>query len=109
MVMLDTMRAVAERERVNRNDRTPDISGTEQSASSAAVAADQQGDLNAMAASIPGVTPILGADGDPAGFSVLGLSADQNTTTLNGANFGSLDTAARRAGLDVARHRRRTT
>ena len=89
MVMLDTMRAVAERERVNRNERTPDISGTEQSASSAAVSADQQGDLNAIAATIPGVTPIIGAEGDPAGFSVLGLSADQNSMTLNGANLGS--------------------
>ena len=89
MAMLDTVRAVAERERVNRNDRTPDVSGTEQSASSAAVPADQQGDLNAIAATIPGVTPILDAAGDPAGFSVLGLSADQNSTTLNGANFGS--------------------
>jgi len=89
MAMLDTVRAVAERERVNRNDRTPDVSGTEQSASSAAVPADQQGDLNAIAATIPGVTPVLDAAGDPAGFSVLGLSADQNSMTLNGANFGS--------------------
>jgi hypothetical protein len=89
MVMLDTVRAVAERERVNRNDRTPDISGTEQTASTAAVSADQQGDLNAIAATIPGVTPILGAEGDPAGFSVLGLSADQNSMTLNGANLGT--------------------
>ena len=89
MVILDTVRAVAERDRVNRNERTPDVSGTEQSASSVAVSADQQGDLNAMAATIPGVTPILSAEGDPAGFSVLGLSADQNSMTLNGANLGS--------------------
>ena len=89
MVLLDTMRAVAERGRVNRNDKPTDISGSEQSASAAAVSAAQQGDLNAMAASIPGVTPVTGADGDPAGFSVLGLSADQNSTTLNGQNFGS--------------------
>ena len=89
MVMLDTVRAVAERDRVGRNERTPDVSGTEQSASTAAVSADQQGDLNAIASTIPGVTPILGAEGDPAGFSVLGLSADQNSMTLNGANLGS--------------------
>ena len=89
MVLLDTMRAVAERGRVNRNDKPSDISGNEQAASNAAVSAAQAGDLNAMAASIPGVTPVTGADGDPAGFSVLGLSADQNTTTLNGQNFGS--------------------
>jgi hypothetical protein len=90
MVILDTVRAVAERDRVNRNERTPDVSGTEQSAAgNAAVAADQQGDLNAIASTIPGVTPVLSAEGDPAGFSVLGLSADQNSMTLNGANLGS--------------------
>jgi hypothetical protein len=90
MVILDTVRAVAERDRVNRNERTPDVSGTEQAAAgNAAVAADQQGDLNAIASTIPGVTPVLSAEGDPAGFSVLGLSADQNSMTLNGANLGS--------------------
>ena len=89
MVLLDTMRAVAERGRVNRSDKPGDISGSEIAANAAAVSAAQQGDLNAMAASIPGVTPVTGADGDPAGFSVLGLSADQNSTTLNGQNFGS--------------------
>jgi hypothetical protein len=88
--MLDTVRVAADRSRVNRNDnKQPDISGTEQAATNAAVAANQQGDLNAMAATIPGVTPVTGADGDPAGFSVLGLSSDQNSTTLNGSPFGS--------------------
>lgn len=87
--MLDTVR-IADRARVNRNEgRQPDISGTEQAASASAVAANQQGDLNAIAATIPGVTPVTGADGDPAGFSVLGLSADQNSTTLNGNPFSS--------------------
>ncbi|MBW8769422.1 MAG: TonB-dependent receptor [Gemmatimonadetes bacterium] len=89
MVMLDTMRSVAQRGRVGRNDNQPDLSGTEQSIQNDAVAAGQQGDLNAMAATIPGVTPITDANGDPAGFSVLGLSADQNNTTLNGASFGA--------------------
>ncbi len=89
--MLDTVRVAADRNRVARTDgRTaPDISGTEQAATNAAVAANQQGDLNAIAATIPGVTPVTGADGDPAGFSVLGLSSDQNSTTLNGNPFGS--------------------
>jgi hypothetical protein len=88
--MLDTVRVAADRNRVGRNDgKQPDISGTEQAATNAAVAANQQGDLNAMAATIPGVTPVTGADGDPAGFSVLGLSADQNSTTLNGNPFSS--------------------
>jgi hypothetical protein len=88
--MLDTVRVAGERNRVNRNDgRQPDIGGSEQAATNAAVAASQQGDLNAIAATVPGVTPVTGADGDPAGFSVLGLSSDQNSTTLNGNPFGS--------------------
>jgi hypothetical protein len=89
MAMLDTVKAVADRARVNRNDKPSDLSGSEQAANAAAVSAAQQGDLNAMASSIPGVTPVTGADGDPAGFSVLGLSSDQNSTTLNGSSFGS--------------------
>jgi hypothetical protein len=88
--LLDTVRVAGDRQKVARNaDKAPDISGTEQSTNAAAVAANQQGDLNAMAATVPGVTPVLGADGDPAGFSVLGLSSDQNATTLNGSPFGA--------------------
>ena len=41
-----------------------------------------------MAASLPGVQLVPGADGDPSGFSVLGLTPDQNNSTLNGQNFG---------------------
>jgi hypothetical protein len=41
-----------------------------------------------MAASMPGVQLIPGADGAANGFSVLGVGADQNSTTLNGMNFG---------------------
>jgi len=89
MTLLDTARAVAARARVNRNETQPDLSGTEQSIQNGAVASAQQGDLNAMAATIPGVTPINDPNGDPAGFSVLGLSADQNNATLNGASFGA--------------------
>jgi hypothetical protein len=44
-----------------------------------------------MAASLPGVQLVPGADGDPSGFSVLGLTPDQNSTTLNGMNFGGAD------------------
>ena len=104
MVILDTVRAVAERERVNRNDRTPDVSGTEQSASSAAGPADQQGDLNAIAATIPGVTPILGAEGDPGRLlraRALGRSEQHDAQRRQPRQ---LDAAARRAGLDLARH-----
>jgi len=77
-----------ERARVNRNSTVPDVGGTERPVNMSALSAEQQGDLAAMAASLPGVTLIPGADGDPSGFSVLGLTADQNNTTLNGLDFG---------------------
>src|SRR5258705_12600624 len=85
---LDTVRVVGQRDRPNRNDATPDISGSERPVDNSAVPADQQGHLAAMAASLPGVTLVPGQDGDPSRFSVLGLSPDQNNTTLNGLNFG---------------------
>lgn len=77
-----------ERARVNRNATVPDVGGTERPVNMSALSAEQQGDLAAMAASLPGVTLIPGADGDPSGYSVLGLTADQNNTTLNGLDFG---------------------
>ena len=86
--VLDTVRVVGQRDRPERNDNSPDISGSERPIDNAAVPADQQGDIAAMAASLPGVTLVPGQDGDPSGFSVLGLSPDQNNTTLNGMNFG---------------------
>ena len=86
---LDTVQIAGERNRVNRNNNPADISGTERGVNNSALAADQQGDLAAMAASIPGVQFIPGADGDPSGFSVLGLTSDQNATTLNGLNTGA--------------------
>ena len=85
---LDTVRVVGQRDRPERNDATPDISGSERPVDNSAVPAEQQGDIAAMAASLPGVTLVPGQDGDPSGFSVLGLSPDQNQTTLNGLNFG---------------------
>ena len=86
--LLETVKVNAERDRPERNDRTPDISGSERPVDNTSVPADQQGDIAAMAASLPGVTLVPGQDGDPSGFSVLGLSPDQNNTTLNGLNFG---------------------
>src|SRR5438445_36866 len=85
---LETVKVTGQRDRPERNDATPDISGSERPVDNSAVPADQQGDIAAMAASLPGVTLVPGQDGDPSGFSVLGLSPDQNQTTLNGLNFG---------------------
>jgi len=86
---LDAVTVQGERARVNRNSTVPDVGGTERPVNISALSADQLGDLAAMAASLPGVTLIPGADGDPSGFSVLGLTADQNNTTLNGLDFGA--------------------
>ena len=41
-----------------------------------------------MAASLPGVQLVPGSNGDASGFSVLGLTPDQNASTLNGGSFG---------------------
>lgn len=85
VVQLDTVVTTASnQQRINRNSQTPDVSGTEQQVINSNLPPDLQGDLAAMAASLPGVTLIPGLDGQPDGFSVLGLGADQNTTTING-------------------------
>lgn len=87
---LDTVQITGgDRARVNRNDNPQDISGTERAVNMGGLTAEQQGDLAAMAATLPGVQFIPGADGDPSGFSVLGLTSDQNSTTLNGLNTGA--------------------
>ena len=64
------------------------MSGTSRTADLSAASADPFADLAALAASMPGVQFIPGGDGSPNGFSVFGLSADQNATTLNGMSFG---------------------
>ena len=46
---------------------------------------DVDGDLAAIAATMPGITPTNG------GISVLGLGADANSTTLNGMSFAGAD------------------
>lgn len=86
---LDAVQVNAQRQRVNRNDDLrADISGSERPVNPANVSPDLMGDLAALASSMPGVQLINGSDGAPNGFSVLGLGADQNSTTLNGLNFG---------------------
>ncbi len=88
--VLDAVHVVAPRDRAARNDTTPDISGAERTVNTTVLSADQLGDLAAMAASIAGVDYVAGANGDPSGFSVLGLGMDQNSETLNGMNSGAM-------------------
>ncbi len=88
-MQLDTVIAVAPvQQRVGRTSRTPDVGGTERTVDRTLMA-DLQGNLGALAASLPGVALLPGADGGPDGFSVLGLGADANSLTLNGLDFGA--------------------
>ncbi|HEV8410361.1 MAG TPA: Plug domain-containing protein, partial [Gemmatimonadaceae bacterium] len=84
--VLDEVRITAPRDKASRNDVQPDIGGTEKTINNTNLSADQLGDLAAMAASIPGINYVAGTNGDPSGFSVLGLTPDQNSSTLNGMN-----------------------
>src|SRR4051812_4718322 len=85
--VLDEVNVIGERQRPRRNDTAPDASGTERTVTTSEVPANLLGDLAAMAATLPGVQPATNEDGS-SGFSVLGLGADQNNTTLNGMSFG---------------------
>lgn len=88
---LDEVKITANRTRANRNEQAQDVAGTERVVNPNNLDPTQQGDLAAMAANAPGVLYVPGQDGDPSGFSVLGLGADQNSTTLNGQNFSGAD------------------
>src|SRR3954470_1566340 len=57
---LETVKVTGARDRPERNDATPDISGSEHPVDNSTVPADQQGDIAAMAASLPGVTLVPG-------------------------------------------------
>src|SRR5688500_10244868 len=85
--VLDAVDVRAARERPRRNETAPDVSGTERTVATSEVPANLMGDLAAMAATLPGVSAATNDDGS-SGYSVLGLGADQNNTTLNGMNFG---------------------
>ena len=88
---LDTVRVVVStpRPRVNREVQAADRAGSDRAVDGfvSAIAPGDQGNLASMAATVPGVLGL----GDAGGFSVLGLSNDQNRTTLNGLSFGATD------------------
>ena len=88
-VQLDSiMVAVAVQQRVSRNQEVPDVSGTERPITSDMFPSELQGNIAAMAASLPGVTLVPGLDGSADQFSVFGLDPDQNSVTLNGMEAG---------------------
>ncbi|HEV2735331.1 MAG TPA: carboxypeptidase-like regulatory domain-containing protein, partial [Longimicrobiaceae bacterium] len=90
VMMLDTLVVAAPvQQRVGRGERTPDVSGTERAIEAGSVPTEQQGNIAAMAASLPGVVLVPGLEGEPDGFSVLGLGGEQNNVTLNGTQVGA--------------------
>ncbi|MEO7998318.1 MAG: carboxypeptidase-like regulatory domain-containing protein, partial [Gemmatimonadaceae bacterium] len=88
-IQIDTVTVTAPvQQRVGRNSTTQDISGTERYVSTSGLPPELAGNIAALAASLPGVLLVPGLDGQPDGFSVLGLGSDQNNVTLNGQTFG---------------------
>ena len=87
VMQLDTVAVVAPlRQRVRRNE-SGDATQNDMDVDLFRLNATERGDLAAMAASLPGVLLVPGVNGAPDGFSVYGLSPDQNTITLNGLQF----------------------
>ncbi len=81
--------AVPAHERVDRNAARTDETGAERVIDPSVLPPELQGDVAAMAASLPGVLLVPGLDGQADGFSVLGLPSDQNSVTLNGMQSGA--------------------
>lgn len=76
---------------------TADIGGLQAIVSNTStIPPSEAGNLAAIAATVPGVTPIAATDGGVRGFSVLGLAPAQNNVTLNGLSFagGQIPSAA---------------
>lgn len=93
-VELGPVRVVEQRrQRPPRAEGVPERVGSDRAVDGfpGAIAVGDQGNLAAMAASVPGVTLVPDAGGGIPGFSVLGLSADQNRVTLNGMSFSGGD------------------
>jgi hypothetical protein len=91
-VVLNAVVARANRQQVNSNDdndvsRGSGIGSNDRTMNMGDIALGDMGNLAAMAASLPGVTFIPGTDGGAASFSILGLDASQNMTTVNGLSF----------------------
>ena len=94
VVELGPVRVVEQRrQRPPRAEGAPERVGSDRAVDGfpSAIAVGDQGNLAAMAASVPGVTLVPDGGGGIPGFSVLGLSADQNRVTLNGMSFSGGD------------------
>ncbi len=80
---MDAVR-IAESKRPRAEQIATELGSAGGVAGSGALPANLQGDLTAMASLIPGFALLYNADGTPAGFSALGLAANQTTVTMNG-------------------------
>ena len=91
-VQLDPVTTTAQRGAPRRGVDPRSIGGLEQDVLRGALFSLDPGDLTELAASVPGVLAVVGADGDTTGFSVLGAPADQNNVVVDGSTFegGSL-------------------
>ena len=88
---LDTVVTVGRRDRPLRADSLGDIGGMDRVVNTSNVAIESLGNLAVMAASTPGLIYIPGVDGDPSGYSALGLDQAQNGLTINGMSSGASD------------------
>ncbi|HXT16300.1 MAG TPA: carboxypeptidase regulatory-like domain-containing protein [Gemmatimonadaceae bacterium] len=88
---LDTMVTLGKRDRPQRTDSASDISGLDRVVNTSNVAIENLGNLTVMAATTPGLLFIPGVDGDPSGYSALGLDPTQNSLSLNGMNSVATD------------------
>lgn len=77
----------AQDRRAPRQSDDRSVGGKEQNALGGKLFSLDPSDLNALAASVPGILRLPGADGSSDGFSVLGLPADQNKITVDGTTF----------------------
>lgn len=68
----------------SRNDVNVDVGGTDRTLATTELPPESAGNLTAAAALIPGMQLIPGLDGATDAFSALGISPDQNNTSLNG-------------------------
>jgi hypothetical protein len=97
---LRAMRIQSDRPRASRSDGVGDITGMERGVSTSGVDIGAMGDLAALASTLPGVTYIPSANGAPAGFSIFGLDASQNSFLLNGMSVDG--TLPRDAGISAS-------
>jgi hypothetical protein len=88
---LDTVVTLGRRDRPLRADSAGDISGLNRVVNTSNVGIESLGNLAVMAATTPGLLFIPGVDGDPSGYSALGLDPTQNGLALNGMNSVATD------------------